>query len=94
MAMTFIWKKQLVMLVTMLFVVLLGLTIGAFLHDTFGFGAVDPEVQSAQVGKPAKGGTGAAVNAHIQAPSLAFPTTEPEVSTPPAGALQTKMMKK
>ncbi len=94
MAMTFIWKKQLVMLVTMVFVVLLGLTIGAFLHDTFGFGAVDTGVQRAQVGKPAPGASGAVVNAHIQAPSISFPTTEPEVSTPPAGAPQATMFKR
>lgn len=86
MAIPFIWKKQLVMFVTMFVVVMLGLAIGGFLHDRFG---LDP--RTAQQQAQEKVGQKQAqmnftnsnsANSAIQTPSLAFPTTQPGVTPP------------
>lgn len=88
MAMGFIWKKQLVLFCTMFLVVLLGLSIGAILHDKFMVadqGLTAEEEQRALAKKQAQAQQAEvnAQNAHIQMPSLTFPTSKPGV-TPPA----------
>ncbi|MFA7277404.1 MAG: hypothetical protein WC101_00245 [Candidatus Gracilibacteria bacterium] len=85
MAMTFIWKKQLVMFVTMFIVVLLGLIIGGFLHDRFG---VDPRATKQPVPKQVQTSQSTSDNSSdssaVQTPFLSsFPTTKPGTSTPP-----------
>ena len=62
MALSFIWKKQLVWFITLLLVVILGLTIGAFLHDLVQDTRVSAE--STPVVK-------------VAVPSLPYPTTRP-----------------
>lgn len=74
MALTFIWKKQLVWFITLLLVIVLGLTIGAVLHDTFrdeyaAVGANDEKVPAVK----------------IAIPSLPFPTAAPGGESVPNG---------
>ncbi len=64
MALSFIWKKQLVLFITLLLVIILGLTIGAFLHDTFR-----GETQEVNATK--------AFGVKVAVPSLPYPTTPP-----------------
>ncbi len=81
MAMTFIWKKQLVMFITMFIVVLLGLIIGGFLHDRFG---VDPRAAKQPVQKQVQTSQPTSDNSAVQTPFLSsFPTTKPGTTTPP-----------
>lgn len=90
MAIGFIWKKQLVLFVTMFLVVFLGLTIGAFLHDRFAVpdqGMTAEETQRAVAKKQAQQAQQTQLNAensYIQMPSLAFPTTKPGVAPAPS----------
>lgn len=80
MAIGFIWKKQLVMFITMFIVVFLGLTIGALLQDRFRvFDEKAPEQTQGVQGQNTS-----AMGSYIQVPSLAFPTTQPGVTPPPA----------
>lgn len=72
MALSFIWKKQLVWFITLLLVIVLGLTIGALLHDTFR----GNNVSSADDIK------GKAPGVKVGIPSLPYPTTKPGVSGP------------
>lgn len=89
MAIGFIWKKQLVLFATMFLVVLLGLTVGAFLHDRFTVPdqtASAEETQRAMTKKQVQQATQAQLNsqnASIQMPSLSFPTSKPNVTPPP-----------
>lgn len=80
--MTFIWKKQLVMFITMFIVVLLGLIIGGFLHDRFGVdprATKQPEQKEVQTSQPTSDNSSA-----VQTPFLSsFPTTKPGTTTPP-----------
>ena len=72
MALSFIWKKQLVWFITLLLVIILGLTIGALLHDTFR----ENEISDAENLE------GKAPGVKIAIPSLPYPTTKPGVSGP------------
>ena len=89
MAIGFIWKKQLVLFVTMFLVVLLGLSIGAFLHDKFTVpdqAASAEETQRAMTKKQVQQAAQAqlnAQNASVQMPTLNFPTSKPSVTPPP-----------
>ncbi len=72
MALSFIWKKQLVWFITLLLVIVLGLTIGALLHDTF---------RRNEMGD-AGDIKGKAPGVKVAIPSLPYPTTKPGVSGP------------
>lgn len=75
MALSFIWKKQLVWFITLLLVVVLGLTIGALLHDTFrGNDTNDTDDIP-----------GKAPGVKVAVPSLPYPTTKPFVNGPSKG---------
>jgi len=75
MALSFIWKKQLVWFITLLLVIVLGLTIGAVLHDTFN--EINPNNVNDSVGK--------APGVKVAVPSLPYPTTKPFVNGPAKG---------
>ncbi len=83
MAIGFIWKKQIVMFITMFLVVFIGLTIGAFLHDTFTENLIVVEdgqkatqaTSAKTASQPASDGV---TLSPIQTPSLVFPTTKPD----------------
>ena len=75
MAIGFIWKKQLVWYLTLLVVIVLGLGIGALLHDRFQEGD-DAGTSSVNAGKPMSAGV------KIATPSLPYPTTKPNVGIP------------
>lgn len=75
MAIGFIWKKQIVMFVTIFVVVFIGLSIGALLHDKF---AKDLIVEK----KPSQTAPADATLSPIQTPSLIFPTSKPSVMPP------------
>ncbi len=88
MAIGFIWKKQIVMFVTMFVVVFIGLSIGALLHDKFAKSLVVTKEEtsaasSARAQKNASQTTPAdATLSPIQTPSLIFPTSKPSVMPP------------
>lgn len=79
MALSFIWKKQLVLFVTLILVIALGLTIGIFLHDVFQKTTVNTESENSE--KVLRPGV------KIVVPSLPYPTTKPGVNGPAAGVL-------
>lgn len=72
MALSFIWKKQLVWFITLLLVIVLGLTIGALLHDTFQENEIS-DVENME---------GKAPGVKVAIPSLPYPTTKPGVNGP------------
>lgn len=77
MALTFIWKKQLVWFITLLLTIVLGLTIGAVLQDIL-------RDEDAVIGDT-KTGTGANPEVKIGIPSLPFPTSAPGREVAPSG---------
>ncbi len=87
MAIGFIWKKQIVMFVTIFVVVFIGLSIGALLHDKFAKDLIVSEKEtgtsSARAQKNASQTAPAdATLSPIQTPSLIFPTSKPSVMPP------------
>lgn len=71
MALSFIWKKQLVWFVTIIFVIALGLMMGMGLRSVFPLN--DNAVND---------GVGGASNVKVAVPSLPYPTTRPGTGAP------------
>lgn len=94
MAVTFIWKKQFALLITMAIILGLGLAVGFFLHDRL----VDSDDKNATnqgqtLKKRPTNFNSTSRNMNIQMPSLAFPTSKPSVSAPPSSATKNTIKK-
>lgn len=80
----FVWKRQLVYIITLVVVIAVGLGVGYLIHDVFERATVADDARGVDAGARWNVGGGNSNGAIAPViPSLPFPTSPPSVSTPP-----------